>query len=61
MSIAFRIREILASNGVRTLGSDAEHGDGLAELVLLEPDALVAGYEQAISFLDGAPARVPDP
>ena len=34
-----------------------EHGDGLTEQVLLEPDALVASYEQVIAFLDGLPEQ----
>ena len=34
-----------------------EHGDGLTEQVLLEPDALIAGYEQVIAFLDGHPEQ----
>ena len=47
----------VCSDGTPVISGDGEHGDGLTEQVLLEPDALVAGYEQVMAFLDGGPER----
>ena len=43
------------------VGGGREHNDGLAKQVLLESDALVAGYEQVIATLDGVPGQVSVP
>ena len=49
----------VGSYGVPVVGGDGEHGDGLAKQVLLEPDAMVAGYEQVMAIFDGVPDQVP--
>ena len=51
----------VGSDGMPVVGGDGEHGNGLAKQVLLELDALVAGYEQVIVALDGVPDQVPVP
>ena len=61
MSIAFRIRGILVRIVPEPLAVMLSTVTGWLSWFWLEPDALVAGYEQAIAFLDGVPVRVPDP
>ena len=49
----------VGSDDLPVVGGDGKHCDGLAKQVLLEPDALVSGYEQVIAIFDGVPDQVP--
>ena len=51
----------VASYGVPVVGGDGEHSDALAKQVLLEPDALAAGYERVMAVFDGVHDRGPIP
>ena len=48
----------VGSYGVPVASGDSEHSDALAKQVLLESDALVAGYEEVIAVLYGVSDQV---